>query len=140
MQLFSADATTVQNKRGIVPKTHKKNCPCALSNWDSFLVWNFLNFEVVKLCRMKKYLRIYDAGTIAFHYVVLNCLYSGKVIISESSKIYDKHIFYNQRTLIRFSIYFISCRIFFWRKFSKWYSIVVTSLQRKGFTKSMAFT
>ena len=28
MQLFSADATTVQNKRGIVPKTHKKLPMC----------------------------------------------------------------------------------------------------------------
>jgi hypothetical protein len=27
----------------------------ALRDWDSFIVWNFLIFEVVKLCRMKKY-------------------------------------------------------------------------------------
>ena len=27
----------------------------ALCNWDSFTVWNFLIFEVVKLCKMKKY-------------------------------------------------------------------------------------
>ena len=26
----------------------------ALWNWDSFKVWSFLIFEVVKLCRMKK--------------------------------------------------------------------------------------
>ena len=29
----------------------------ALWNWDSFIVWNFLIFENVKLCRMKKYPR-----------------------------------------------------------------------------------
>ena len=30
----------------------------ALWNWNSFKVWNYLIFEVVKLCRIKKYLRI----------------------------------------------------------------------------------
>ena len=58
-----------------LPSTHKKKSPqklliipldhqfsvqqaFALWNWNSFKVWNFLIFEVVKLCRMKKYLRI----------------------------------------------------------------------------------
>ena len=50
-----------------------------LWNWDSFKVWNFLIFEVVKLCRMKKYLKFSeDAGTIASHYDVLYPLYLGK--------------------------------------------------------------
>ena len=30
--------------------------PVNRENWDSFKVWNFLIFEVVKLCRVKKYL------------------------------------------------------------------------------------
>ena len=63
----------------IIPLDHQFSVQqvFALWSWDSFKVWNFLIFEVVKLCRMKKYLKIsYDAGTIALHYVVLNYLYS----------------------------------------------------------------
>ena len=73
MQLFSADATIFlkEFKKKIAPQNIKKNCPqklliipldqqfsvqqvFALCNWDSFIVWNFLIFEVVKLFRMKK--------------------------------------------------------------------------------------
>jgi hypothetical protein len=93
MQLFVAGAKMFLKKITIFfwPPKHKKNSPkklliipldhqfsvqqvFAFRNWDSFEVWNFLISEVFKLCRMKKYL--YDAGTIAFHYVVLNYLYS----------------------------------------------------------------
>ena len=80
MQLFSADATmfskNFQKFKFFCPPKHKKKCPqklliipldqqflvqqvFALWNWDSLKVWNFLIFEVVKLCRMKKYLKIY---------------------------------------------------------------------------------
>ena len=75
MQLFSADATVFflkkcfkffapQNMKNspqkllIIPLDHQFSVQQVFSlwNWDSFKVWNFLIFEVVKLCRMKKYL------------------------------------------------------------------------------------
>jgi hypothetical protein len=57
----------------------------ALWNWDSFIVWNCLIFEVVKLCRMKKYLKFfYDAGTITFHYTILYSLYSDQIESNET--------------------------------------------------------
>ena len=46
--------------------------------------------EVVKLCRMKKYLKIfYDAGTIAFHYTILYSLYS---VASASPSCFEAHV------------------------------------------------
>ena len=40
----------------IIPLDHQFSVQQVFSlwNWDSFKVWNFLIFEVVKLCRMKK--------------------------------------------------------------------------------------
>ena len=86
MQLFSADATTFKKKT-------QKNCPKKLLIIpldQEFLVQEVfgsvelrqfysLIFEVVKLCRMKKYLKIYkmQVHTIAFHYTILCPLYSG---------------------------------------------------------------
>ena len=64
----------------IIPLDHQFSVQQVFSlwNWDCFKVWNFLIFEVVKLCRMNKYLKFsYDAGTMAFHYGVLHLLYSG---------------------------------------------------------------
>ena len=77
MQLFSADIKIffLNSKKIFDPQNIKKKSPkklliipldhqfsvqqvFALWNWDSFKVWNFLIFEVVKLWRMKKYLRI----------------------------------------------------------------------------------
>jgi hypothetical protein len=72
MQLFSADDKIFLKKNQTVfAPQNIKNSPqkllmipldhqfsvqqvFALWNWDSFIVWNFLIFEVVKLCRMKK--------------------------------------------------------------------------------------
>ena len=43
----------------IIPLDHQFSVQQVFSlwNWDSFKVWNFLIFEVVKLCRMKQYLK-----------------------------------------------------------------------------------
>ena len=96
MQLFSVDAKIFLKKfqKKFCPPKHKKTSPqklliipldhqfsvqqvFALWNWDSFKAWNFLIFEVVKLCRMKNSLEfLCHAGTTAIHYVVLNYLYS----------------------------------------------------------------
>ena len=64
MQLFSGDATIfflpqkIKNcpqKLLIIPQDHEFSVQQVFSlwNWDSFLVWLFLIFEVVKLCRIK---------------------------------------------------------------------------------------
>ena len=77
MQLFSADAKMFLKKNFkfffapqniknysqkllIIPLDHQFSVQqvFALWNWDSFKVWNLI-FEVVKLCRMKKYLKIF---------------------------------------------------------------------------------
>ena len=43
-------------KKNFAPKNIKKKLPSkVVHNWESFIVWNFLIFEAVKLCRMKKY-------------------------------------------------------------------------------------
>ena len=51
MQLFSADATIF----------FKKNFTFFFDPQNIKKVWNFLIFEVVKLCRLKKYLKWYNS-------------------------------------------------------------------------------
>ena len=75
MQLFIFLDIFLKNFNFFWPPKHKKNSPkklliipldyhfsvqqvFALWNWDSFKALNFLIFEVVKLSRMKKYLKI----------------------------------------------------------------------------------
>ena len=50
----------------LIPLDQESSKYLALRNWDSFIVWNCLIFEVVILCRMKKYLRIYPLHSTLF--------------------------------------------------------------------------
>ena len=61
----------------------------ALCNWQSFIVWHFLTFEVVIIAGWKNILD-YDAGPMALYNAVFYPLYSG---LSSFSSDFQANVF-----------------------------------------------